>query len=194
MTRLVPCIPVLAALLVGCGSSAKRRSDPTSKPSVATAARPAVGPPASTAVSPNLSVSQDLASQCSLRFANVEQAPKFAFDQTELLPADRDVLEQIAECLTRGPLRDRSVRLVGRADPRGTDEYNLALGTRRAQAVRTYLQRLGVSAARLNPTTRGDLDAVGDDERGWQRDRRVDLQLVQGPPADVTHRHQILPP
>lgn len=155
MTRLVPCIPVLAALLVGCGSSAKRRSDPTSKPSVATAARPAVGPPASTAVSPNLSVSQDL---------------------------------------TRGPLRDRSVRLVGRADPRGTDEYNLALGTRRAQAVRTYLQRLGVSAARLNPTTRGDLDAVGDDERGWQRDRRVDLQLVQGPPADVTHRHQILPP
>lgn len=125
--------------------------------------------------------SDDLVKQCTLQFASVEQAPKFGFDQAELLPADRDVLEQVAECLTRGPLKDRAVRLVGRADPRGTDEYNLALGTRRAQAVGSYLLRLGVPAPRLTPTTRGDLDAVGDDETGWQRDRRVDLQLVPKP-------------
>ena len=70
------------------------------------------------------------------------------------------------------------MQLVGHTDPRGTDEYNLGLGTRRAESVRTYLQRLGVPATRLGPTTRGELDASGSDEAGWQRDRRVDLQLA----------------
>jgi peptidoglycan-associated lipoprotein len=124
-------------------------------------------------------VSDDLAKQCNLRFANTEQAPKFGYDQAELLPADRDILQQVAECLLRGPLKGRNVQLIGRADPRGTDEYNMGLGTRRAENVRTYLERLGVPASRLAPTTRGDLDASGSDETSWQRDRRVDLQLIR---------------
>ncbi|HEX5059663.1 MAG TPA: OmpA family protein [Kofleriaceae bacterium] len=123
-------------------------------------------------------MSEDLAKKCSLRFANADAAPKFALDEAELLPADRDILEQVAQCLTRGPLQARTVHLIGRADPRGTDEYNLGLGTRRAESVRAYLQRLGVPASRLSPTTRGELDASGTDETTWRRDRRVDLELV----------------
>jgi peptidoglycan-associated lipoprotein len=87
-------------------------------------------------------------------------------------------LQQVADCLTKGPLKGRSVKLVGRADPRGTDEYNLGLGSRRAESVRSYLTRLGVPAARLSPSTRGDLDASGTDETSYRRDRRVDLKLV----------------
>jgi peptidoglycan-associated lipoprotein len=123
-------------------------------------------------------VSEDLAKQCALRFANADAAPRFSLDEAELLPEDRNILEQVAHCLTRGPLQARSVELIGRADPRGTDEYNLGLGTRRAESVRAFLQRLGVPASRLSPMTRGELDASGTDESSWQRDRRVDLELV----------------
>jgi peptidoglycan-associated lipoprotein len=70
------------------------------------------------------------------------------------------------------------VQLVGRADPRGTEEYNLGLGTRRAANVRDYLQHLGVSAGQLSQTTRGALDATGTNEVGWHDDRRVDLKMA----------------
>jgi peptidoglycan-associated lipoprotein len=123
-------------------------------------------------------VSDDIAKQCRLRFANVQEAPKFGYDEEELLPADRDMLQQVAECLTRGPLKNAKVDLVGRTDPRGTDEYNLGLGNRRAYHIRSYLQRLGVPPDRLSPTTRGETEATGNDETGWQNDRRVDLQLA----------------
>lgn len=128
--------------------------------------------------SPNLAVAGDLSRQCALRFNSTPQAPKFDFDRFELLPEDRDVLDQVASCLTTGPLRGRTVQLVGRTDPRGTEEYNLGLGTRRADSVRQYLQHLGVSSGQLSQTTRGALDATGTDEAGWHADRRVDLRLA----------------
>jgi peptidoglycan-associated lipoprotein len=169
-----------AASSFGCGGKATKK--PTTSPPSAGAstanATPAVAETQPVAASPNVGVSDELAKQCSLRFANAENAPKFGYDQAELLPSDRDVLQQIADCLVNGPLKGRSVQLVGRADPRGTDEYNLGLGERRAEHVRTYLERLGVPSQRLSPTTRGELDAAGTDENGWQRDRRVDLQLM----------------
>lgn len=164
----------LAAGVVACGGKSKQPSMPVPSASATPAPEKAAAQP----VSPSVAVSSDLATQCNLQFASVEKAPKFGYDDSELLPEDRDILQQVAECLTQGPLKGRSVRLVGRADPRGTEEYNLGLGTRRAESVRAYLERLGVPASRLAPTTRGELDASGVDEASWQRDRRVDLQLI----------------
>ena len=69
------------------------------------------------------------------------------------------------------------MQLVGHADPRGTDEYNLGLGTRRAETVSSYLQRLGVPPRQLEASTRGAIDATGANELGWRLDRRVDLEL-----------------
>ena len=146
-------------------------------PAASAAATPAVTQ-AQPAAAANVGVSDDLARQCRLKLSNPEQAPKFGYNEDDLLPSDRDVLQQVAVCLLRGPLQGKTVQLVGRTDPRGTDEYNLGLGTRRAESVRSYLQRLGVPSTRLSPTTRGELDAAGSDETGWQRDRRVDLELV----------------
>ncbi len=157
--------------------TAAQAPTPAAPPATATTA---AGPTASssTPVGPHIAASQNLVEQCRLDFGNQSDAPKFDFDQSELLPEDRDVLQQIAECVTSGPLGGRSLHLVGRADPRGTEEYNLGLGTRRAHTVAEYLEQLGVHVTQIRETTRGALDATGKDETGWRADRRVDLDLV----------------
>src|SRR5262245_58237083 len=131
-----------------------------------------------TPASPHIAVDQDLGKQCALRLNNVQQAPKFDFDEFKLLPEDRDVLDQVATCITSGPLKGRRLALVGRADPRGTSEYNLALGDHRAQSVVDYLTHLGVENRQVAASTRGDLDARGHDEPTWRIDRRVDISLA----------------
>jgi peptidoglycan-associated lipoprotein len=138
-----------------------------------------VTPPAqaTTSTTPNVAVTGDLAAQCKLHLDAVNEAPKFNYDDFSLEPSDRQVLDQVATCLTRGPLAGRAIKLVGRADPRGTDEYNLGLGDRRANTVVNYLTRSGVKASQLVATTRGELDATGTDDATWQKDRRVDLEL-----------------
>ncbi|HEY8432102.1 MAG TPA: OmpA family protein, partial [Sandaracinaceae bacterium] len=60
-------------------------------------------------------------------------------------------------------------------DPRGTEEYNLALGERRARAVQSYLQNLGIDASRIHASSMGEEMASGTDEASWARDRRVDF-------------------
>jgi peptidoglycan-associated lipoprotein len=110
----------------------------------------------------------------------VKEAPKFDFDKSAILPEDRDVLAAVATCVTTGPLKGRSVKLVGRADPRGTEEYNMALGERRSSNVLRYLTGLGVPPTQLHETSRGALDATGSDEAAWRQDRRVDLDILDG--------------
>jgi peptidoglycan-associated lipoprotein len=87
------------------------------------------------------------------------------------------VLDQLATCMMTGALKGKAVSLIGRADPRGTEEYNLSLGSRRSGSVSTYLEHLGVQQVQLAVTTRGALDATGTDEAGWSKDRRVDVLL-----------------
>ncbi len=126
---------------------------------------------------PGVNVSDEILKACQIHFENVDTAPKFDFDKSDLRPGERDVLQQVARCVTTGPLAGRSLRLVGRADPRGEVEYNFVLGAHRAGSAEAYLQSLGVDSSRLTTTSRGKLDATGTDEPGWQVDRRVDLEL-----------------
>src|SRR6476659_1276304 len=93
-------------------------------------------------VSQNIAAGDDLVQKCSLAVA--QDTPHFDYDHFELTAQDREVLQQVATCLTTGPLKGKKLELVGRADPRGTEEYNLGLGDRRANTVGQYLQRLGV--------------------------------------------------
>jgi len=129
-------------------------------------------------VSPGLALSGDLIQLCGIKAAASTTAPaKFDYDKDELTPDDRNVLDQLAQCLMTGPLKGKAVSLIGRADPRGTEEYNMGLGSRRASSVGKYLEHLGVGEPQLAVTTRGALDASGTDEAGWANDRRVDVQL-----------------
>nr|HEX4312318.1 OmpA family protein [Kofleriaceae bacterium] len=128
-----------------------------------------------TPVSPGLAVSADIAALCGIKPSTES---KFDYDKDELTKEDRDILDQLATCMTKGKLQGKTVSLIGRADPRGTEEYNLGLGSRRASSVGGYLKRLGVQQTQLAITTRGAIDATGTDESGWRQDRRVDVQLA----------------
>ena len=153
---------------------------PTTPVAQAPAPRPATPPPAQQA-SPNVYVSDDLAKQCTLHVDNVQEAPKFDYDAASLEPADRDVLEKIATCVTNGPLHGRHLELVGRADPRGTDEYNMRLGARRAEQIREFLVHEGLSANRIAAESEGKRDAKGNlPEYSFGYDRRVDVVVVGG--------------
>ncbi|HEY4058464.1 MAG TPA: OmpA family protein [Kofleriaceae bacterium] len=128
-------------------------------------------------VSPGLAISSDILAACGIKAAAPQGSPKFDFDKDELTADDRAVLDKVATCLTSGPLKGKAVSLIGRADPRGTDEYNMGLGSRRSHSVSQYLGRLGVADAQMGVTTRGSLDATGTDESTYREDRRVDIQL-----------------
>ena len=97
----------------------------------------------------------------------------FAFDKSNLDSTATSAAAQNATCLKK---TDMGVTLVGRADPRGTTEYNMALSDRRGQSVRDYLKRTGIASSRLNVVPRGSLDANGTSETGWAKDRRVDSE------------------
>src|ERR1700689_1228081 len=104
--------PVLGAALVcaACSHNAK--------PQAPVAMIPAQAPPAApirqveAPVSTNLSAADDLIKQCQIHFANEQAAPKFDFDHFELTSQDRDVLQQVAQCVTTGPLKGRKLGLV----------------------------------------------------------------------------------
>lgn len=123
-------------------------------------------------------ISETIATACNIHFDNKVETPKFDFDQSVVRPDDAGLLEQVAQCVTTGPLKGRHLRLVGRADPRGESEYNFALGENRATSVRAYLGSLGVDSTTMSVTSRGKLDATGTDEPTWQLDRRVDLDIL----------------
>lgn len=121
--------------------------------------------------------SDELRDACEIGFDDVARAPKFAFDKSDLEPGEQRVLEEIATCVTTGPLKGRSLRLVGRADSRGDILYNLTLGEARARSVSSFLAGRGVAPSNIATTSRGSLDAKGYDEATWQLDRRVDIGL-----------------
>ncbi len=175
-------VALVLAALTGCGNKSKAKTAATTPdPKPVAAATKQVEPKQleqDQQVSPSLSISGDILAACGIK-AVASANPKFDTDKDELTAEDRTVLDQVATCLTSGPLKGKAVSLIGRADPRGTEEYNMGLGSRRAQSVMDYLGRLGVGAPQLAVSTRGALDATGTDESGWAQDRRVDVQLKQ---------------
>lgn len=128
------------------------------------------------AVSPSIPVSPDIARDCKLK---LDDSPEFAFDDSTLTDVDCSALDAIATCLTTGPLQGDTIRLVGRADPRGGAEYNMALGARRAKGAADYLGEQGMQATNIERTSRGAMDAKGNDEATWAIDCRVDVLLLK---------------
>lgn len=96
----------------------------------------------------------------------------FAYDSSELTDEARATLALQADWL--GYHRSARVTIEGHCDERGTREYNLALGERRANAVKSYLMALGVSASRVNTISYGKERpaVVGNGESSWSQNRR----------------------
>jgi len=100
----------------------------------------------------------------------------FEFDKSDLSTEDRDALVYHAAELKANP--SRRIRLEGHADERGTREYNLALGERRAQAVERYLQVQGVSASQMETISYGEERPAntGTTEAAYSQNRRVEMK------------------
>jgi len=99
----------------------------------------------------------------------------FGFDESTLNTTTRRGLDAYASSLRSSP---RNIRVEGHADERGTREYNIALGERRAKAIADYLVASGVSARRIEVISYGEeRPAVnGSTRASWQQNRRVEIK------------------
>ena len=109
------------------------------------------------------------------RIAEVFQPVYFAYDQSTLSPEATATLQEIGKLMKEVP--EISARIEGHADERGTNEYNLALGERRARAVQDYLTSYGVFSSKLSILSYGEEKPAIDahDEASWSKNRRAEF-------------------
>jgi peptidoglycan-associated lipoprotein len=103
------------------------------------------------------------------------QTVYFAFDSSEIRSDARSVLKSNADVIGSGS--GGTITIEGHCDERGSEEYNLALGERRANAVKRYMVDLGVPSSRLRTVSFGEARPAvqGHDESAWRYNRRADF-------------------
>ncbi len=104
----------------------------------------------------------------------------FDYDQADLRPGDRAILDAKVPILQANS--GVMIRVAGHTDERGSDEYNLALGQRRAAAVKAYLVQHGVADSRIQTVSYGEEKPIaqGDDESAWSQNRRAEFEITGG--------------
>jgi peptidoglycan-associated lipoprotein len=104
---------------------------------------------------------------------NVGDRVFFAFDKSVLTPEDRATLDKQSAWLTQ--YAQNNVQIAGNCDDRGTEEYNIALGQRRANAARDYLVAKSIAASRITTISYGKdrPTALGDNEQAWAQNRNA---------------------
>jgi len=156
-------VPVLGCLfMAGLSACSETASPPDAKPQLSLAPTPQETPPTG---SPRTAILWgDLKS-------GVADRVLFTYDSSLLTPDAMRILQAQAAYLRTSP---GSLTIEGHADERGTREYNLALGDRRANAVRDYLIAQGVPAERLRTLSYGKErpQVAGHDEAAWSQNRR----------------------
>ena len=177
---------VAALVAVGCAKKQTVKSEgaPGAPGAAVTPAPPAVGeapvmeaPPAPVAVAPatppaaapGVAVTEEKMSQ----FDDV----RFDFDKSEVKEDGRKTCQVVADYLKKNPMA--KFLIEGHCDERGTSEYNMALGDRRATAVMNYLVSLGVPKAALSTVSFGKEKPLdpGHDEGAWEKNRRAHFVL-----------------
>lgn len=111
-------------------------------------------------------------------YRGVMESVYFDFDRFAIAGKERPKIEAAVKWMKENP--DKRVVLEGHCDWRGTAEYNLGLGDRRATSVRKYLESLGIDPKRLEIISKGDIDAKeGGTEAEMAKDRRVDFLVLK---------------
>lgn len=174
----------LALAASGCGKDKKKGPEP---PIPAPVERPATPPPPApeerpveTEPFPSDPVQREEASTPSIDELNrqgVLRTVYFGYDSSDLDPDARAALQANADWLKNNP--GYRVVVAGHCDERGTIEYNLALGLRRAEVTIGYLADLGVPTAGLRPTSFGEERPaeLGSGEAAWAKNRRAEFTI-----------------
>lgn len=169
----------LGLVAMGCGSKPEpvTTATPDSRPDTPTTGEgPSTPPPPS---DPGADERARADALQRLR-ATLAETVFFDYDQSELRPEGRAALDRKLAILEHSPTV--RIRISGHADERGSDEYNLALGMRRATAAQRYLTQRGVAANRIEVVSLGEERPLesGHDETAWSRNRRAEFEMTAG--------------
>lgn len=154
----------LALTVIACSNKAVK---PAAAPTATTVAAPATAVVPIQATAPAVSPLDDPTSPLANRVVY------FDFDKSDIKPEFLDTLTAHAKYLVANPTQ--KIRIEGYTDERGTVEYNIALGDRRAQAVRRFMLFQGVSDSQISTVSYGEAHPAdaGHDETAWAKNRRA---------------------
>ena len=171
MIRRFLTVLLLAASIVGCSSGVKLNDVPV-EDRTGTVAPPTSGGGTQSRVAP---VDANATNRTAQGPVNVSRLVYFDYDSFNLKPESQSVIEAHAKFLRANA--QRKVSLEGHTDERGGREYNLALGQKRAEAVRRALSLLGVRDNQVEAVSFGKEKpaATGSDEAAWAQNRRVEI-------------------
>jgi peptidoglycan-associated lipoprotein len=172
---LVP-LALLALSAAGCGKKAEPVVVPQAVDTARTPETP--GPTPQQPIRP-VNTEGEAAVRAAL-LADLGNVIHFDYDQDVIKPEDRPILDRKAAILLANPaLR---IRISGHADSRGSDEYNLVLGNKRAVSAKQYLEAKGVDASRIDVTSFGEERPVdpAENEEAWAKNRRDEFEIIAG--------------
>ena len=166
MFQRILAIVAATFLLAACETASQVSGDSASTSASNTAS-------SSSASSSSASAEKTPAEKLAEKLAQVGDTVNFDFDSAELTVSARSTLNRQSAFLSVNP--GLMIVIEGHADERGTREYNLALGDRRATAVRDYLVAKGIDSARVRTVSYGKErpTASGSDEGAWAKNRRA---------------------
>ena len=177
MTKMlsIGCLCAAAALLAGCPKKATTVEPPSAGTQIPGSGAGGAGSAGTTALGSNTGTMGAGSQGAGAGGALARNVIYFDFDKSDIKPEYADVISAHARNLTTHP--NLKLKLEGNTDQRGTREYNIGLGERRAQAVRKALMLQGVAESQLTTVSFGaERPAVeGDDEAAWAKNRRVDM-------------------
>jgi peptidoglycan-associated lipoprotein len=171
--------PILTLLMAGCSSVAMTDAASTDTAATAAPTAPAAATTAAPEATPASTSAQAAPAPAPVKqaesIADVAKLIYFDYDSSAVKPEFRSVIEAHARFLQTNPTR--TVTIAGHADERGGTEYNLALGQRRADALRQMLTLLGVNASQIETISYGkEKPAVrGSNEAAWSKNRRDEI-------------------
>jgi peptidoglycan-associated lipoprotein len=171
-----------AALAAACGGKpAPEEPAPQPTPAAAPATAPA---PADDSAERDRLDRERLAREAEERSkavaADLAMMINFDYDQATVRQTDQATLDRKAAVLAANP--NVKLQISGHADERGSDEYNLALGNRRAAAAKRYLENKGIDGSRLDVVSYGEERPLnpGHDEAAYAQNRRDEFQVTAG--------------